>query len=62
MRWRSEGRWDGWPAFQRRMATTEALAHLELLAGRGEPRRIPTDGGMVRFALAGDRASEGTMA
>jgi glyoxylase-like metal-dependent hydrolase (beta-lactamase superfamily II) len=51
MRWRSEGNWDRWPPFQRRMATTEALAHLELLVSRGALRRTTADGGIVRYAL-----------
>lgn len=51
MRWRAEGRWEEFPAFQRRMATTEALAHLELLHSRGELRRRTAEGGLVRYAL-----------
>src|SRR5262249_7258785 len=38
MRWHAEGRWHELPAFQRRMATTEALAHLELML---QPRPAP---------------------
>jgi glyoxylase-like metal-dependent hydrolase (beta-lactamase superfamily II) len=51
MRWHTEGRWEELPTFQRRMATTEALAHLELLHSRGELRRL-TENGTVRYALA----------
>ncbi len=51
MRWRSEGGFGEWPPFQRRMATTEALAHLELLVSRGTVRRVIADGGLVRYAL-----------
>ncbi len=51
MRWKSEGAWNEWPPFQRRMATTEALAHLELLVSRGTLRRVIADGGLVRYAL-----------
>jgi glyoxylase-like metal-dependent hydrolase (beta-lactamase superfamily II) len=51
MRWRSEGGFAEWPPFQRRMATTEALAHLELLVSRGAVRRVIADGGLVRYAL-----------
>ncbi len=51
MRWHAEARWEELPAFQRRMATTEALAHLELLHGRGELRRL-IEQGVVRYALA----------
>lgn len=50
MRWHAEGGWDAWPAFQRRMATTEALAHLELMHGRGELRRT-SEGGVARYGL-----------
>lgn len=53
MRWRSEGGWDEWPAFQRRMATTEALAHLELMHSRGDLRRISAGGGVVYYSLTG---------
>ena len=51
MRWNASGRWDDLPAFQRRMATTEALAHLELLHGRGAVRRLVAVDGLVRYAL-----------
>lgn len=51
MRWNASGRWDDLPSFQRRMATTEALAHLELLHGRGEVRRLVAVDGLVRYAL-----------
>jgi glyoxylase-like metal-dependent hydrolase (beta-lactamase superfamily II) len=51
MRWRVRSRWEDWPAFQRRMATTETLAHLELLHGRGGLQRLVFDGGLVRYAL-----------
>jgi hypothetical protein len=51
MRWRSEGGFEEWPPFQRRMATTEALAHLELLVSRSAVRRVIADGGLVRYAL-----------
>lgn len=51
MRWQSEGRWEEWPAFQRRMATTEALAHLELLTGREQLLRTTDERGVVRYAL-----------
>ncbi len=55
MRWHAEGRWEELPSFQRRMATTEALAHLELLHSRGDLRRL-SEGGVVRYALAGEGA------
>ncbi len=53
MRWRADARWDELPAFVRRMATTEALAHLELLHTRGELHRLTLDGGLVRYRLLG---------
>jgi glyoxylase-like metal-dependent hydrolase (beta-lactamase superfamily II) len=51
MRWRMDNSWDEWAPFQRRMATMEALAHLELLVSRGKLRRQIADGGLVRYAL-----------
>jgi glyoxylase-like metal-dependent hydrolase (beta-lactamase superfamily II) len=51
MRWRMENSWDSWPPFMRRMATMEALAHLELLVSRGNLRRQIADGGLVRYAV-----------
>jgi len=51
MRWRSEGHWTEWPVFQRRMATTEALAHLELLHGRGDLQRHEDGAGVVRYGV-----------
>lgn len=51
MGWQVEGRWDELPAFQRRMATTEAIAHLELLHSRGQVRRLTLEGGLVKYAL-----------
>jgi hypothetical protein len=33
------------------MATTEAIAHLELLHSRGQVRRLTLDGGLVKYAL-----------
>ncbi|MEO8456222.1 MAG: MBL fold metallo-hydrolase [Chloroflexota bacterium] len=51
MRWRTNNAWKEWPPFQRRMATTEALAHTELLVSRGRLRRQIADGGLVRYAL-----------
>lgn len=51
MRWRMENSWDSWAPFQRRMATMEGLAHLELLVSRGNLRRQIADGGLVRYAV-----------
>lgn len=51
MRWRVESAWDTWAPFQRRMATMEALAHLELLVSRANLRRQIADGGLVRYAV-----------
>jgi glyoxylase-like metal-dependent hydrolase (beta-lactamase superfamily II) len=53
MRWRTtEVRWEELPGFQRRMATTEALAHLELLHSRGELRKRVAEDGLVHYSLA----------
>ena len=52
MRWRAEAGWEELPAFQRRMATTEALAHLEMMHSRAELRRVIGEGGLVRYVLA----------
>ncbi len=52
MTWNVEGRWDELPGFQRRLATTEAIAHLELLHARGGVRRWAAEGGQVRYELA----------
>jgi glyoxylase-like metal-dependent hydrolase (beta-lactamase superfamily II) len=57
MRWRADRGWDELPAFQRRMATTEALAHLEVMHGRGDILRRTTEGGLVRYSLASVRPS-----
>ncbi len=51
MRWRMSNSWDNWAPFQRRMATMEGLAHLELLVSRGKLRRQIADGGLVRYAV-----------
>lgn len=51
MKWRADNDWKNWPPFQRRMATTEALAHLELLVSRGRLRRNTAEEGVVRYAL-----------
>jgi glyoxylase-like metal-dependent hydrolase (beta-lactamase superfamily II) len=49
MRWNLEGSWDEYPPFMRRMATTEALAHLELLHSSGRVKRFSEPGGIVRY-------------
>jgi len=53
MKWNLEGAFEQWPPFMRRLATTEALAHLELLVSRGRVKRETADGGIVRYALPG---------
>lgn len=53
MKWNLEGPFAGWPPFMRRMATTEALAHLELLVSRERIRRQIAEGGLVRYAVPG---------
>jgi glyoxylase-like metal-dependent hydrolase (beta-lactamase superfamily II) len=45
----SNGVWDRLSDFQRRIAVTETLAHLELLRARGQARKL-FQGGVVRFA------------
>ncbi len=57
MRWRANNPWENWPPFQRRMATTEALAHTELLVSRGRLRRVTSEGGIVRYALSKEHES-----
>ncbi len=52
MHWNLPEKWDHWPPFMRRMALTEALAHLELLFNRGEVRRQIADGGLVRYSVS----------
>lgn len=51
MTWNLEGDFANWPPFMRRLATTEALAHIELLVSRGTLRRSIAEGGIVRYAL-----------
>lgn len=50
MKWNLEGPFENWPPFMRRMATTEALAHLELLVTRGALRKTTAAGGVVHYA------------
>jgi glyoxylase-like metal-dependent hydrolase (beta-lactamase superfamily II) len=52
MKWNLEGRFEDWPPFMRRMATMEALAHLELLVSREAIRRQIAGGGLVRYAVS----------
>ncbi len=56
MTWNLEGRFEDWPPFMRRLATTEALAHLELLVSRGTVSRSIGEGGIVRYAFPGSQA------
>jgi glyoxylase-like metal-dependent hydrolase (beta-lactamase superfamily II) len=58
MTWNLEGKFEFWPPFMRRLATTEALAHLELLVSRGTIRRTIADGGIVRYGNPAMEASE----
>jgi glyoxylase-like metal-dependent hydrolase (beta-lactamase superfamily II) len=55
MKWNLEGPFERWLPFMRRLATTEALAHLELLVSRSEVKRVTADGGVVRYSLPGAR-------
>lgn len=52
MKWNLEGPFDNWPPFMRRMATTEALAHVELLVSRATLRKQQGRGGLVLYAKA----------
>jgi glyoxylase-like metal-dependent hydrolase (beta-lactamase superfamily II) len=50
MRWSRRRTWDDLSGFERRLAVTEALAHLELLHARGRVRKRCADG-IVTFSL-----------
>jgi glyoxylase-like metal-dependent hydrolase (beta-lactamase superfamily II) len=50
MRWSRRRTWDDLSGFERRLAVTEALAHLELLHARGQVHKLCTDGA-IRYAL-----------
>lgn len=54
--WAGNGRWDALGDFQRRMAVTETLAHLELLCGRGLARKR-FQGGVVQYAPSAAEAT-----
>lgn len=60
MTWNVEGPWEALPAFLRRIATTEAIAHLELLHSRGEVRQVTMDGGQIHYRLAGPGEQPGS--
>ena len=44
MRWSRRRTWDDLSGFERRMAVTEALAHIELLHDRGQVEKSFADG------------------
>ena len=53
MRWSSRRDWDDLSSFERRLAVTEALAHVELLHARGQVCKRFTEG-IVWYSRAGD--------
>lgn len=57
MTWNLEGSFNQWPPFMRRMATMEALAHLELLVSRRVLRRDTADGALVRYSARSSDAN-----
>lgn len=56
MRWSRRRTWDDLTGFERRLAVTEALAHLELLHARGRVRKICGEGA-IGFALPDDNGA-----
>ena len=50
MRWSRRRTWDDLSGFERRMAVTEALAHIELLHARGTVAKTFADG-EIRYSL-----------
>ncbi len=50
MNWSSRRTWDDLSGFERRLAVTEALAHIELLHDRGQVRKSFADGAINYFA------------
>ena len=50
MRWSRQRTWDDLSGFERRMAVTEALAHIELLHDRGDLEKRHGDGG-IRYVV-----------
>jgi hypothetical protein len=50
MRWSRRRTWDDLSGFERRMAVTEALAHIELLHDRGQVEKTFA-GGEIRYVL-----------
>jgi hypothetical protein len=53
MRWGSRKTWDDLSGFERRLAVTETLAHVELLHARGEVEKQAADG-VVNYFIATD--------
>jgi glyoxylase-like metal-dependent hydrolase (beta-lactamase superfamily II) len=55
MRWGRRRTWDDLSGFERRLAVTEALAHLELLHARGRVSKLCGEG-VVAYSLPDERA------
>ena len=51
MRWGARRAWDDLTGFERRLAVTEALAHIELLHARGQVEKNCADGA-ISYPLA----------
>ena len=56
MRWSSRREWDDLGGFERRMAVTETLAHVELLHARDKVEKHCADG-IVSYCLPGEDAA-----
>ncbi|MBV9173979.1 MAG: MBL fold metallo-hydrolase [Chloroflexi bacterium] len=57
MHWGRRRTWDDLSGFERRLAVTEALAHVELLHARGQVHKVCTDGS-IRYTLPEDQTSQ----
>jgi hypothetical protein len=56
MSWSRRRTWDELTGFERRMAVTEALAHIELLHARGQVSKRCEDGEVTYFVADDDGA------
>ena len=56
MRWSRRRSWDDLTAFERRMAVTEALAHIELLHARGQVDKR-CDEGQITYSISAEAAA-----
>ncbi|MBV9545087.1 MAG: MBL fold metallo-hydrolase, partial [Chloroflexi bacterium] len=57
MHWGRRRTWDDLSGFERRLAVTEALAHVELLHARGQVHKVCTDGS-IRYTLPEDQTPQ----